>query len=81
MAPGREASEVGQGVCRTTRAEVQGLFRPPGAPTHWQSPQDDPPGRAAGLRLALGCRGQTCWLQAPRLRPCLSAQTQGACSL
>lgn len=67
----------GQGVWRTTGAKVQGLLRPPGAPTHWQSPQDDPPGRAAGLWLALGCRRQTCWLQAPCLRPCLSATDTG----
>lgn len=67
----------GQGVWRTPGAKVQGLLRPPGAPTHWQSPQDDPPGRAAGLWLALGCRRQTCWLQAPCLRPCLSATDTG----
>lgn len=67
----------GQGVWRTIGAKVQGLLRPPGAPTHWQSPQDDPPGRAAGLWLVLGCRRQTCWLQAPCLRPCLSATDTG----
>lgn len=34
---------------------------------------------AQAQRPAAGCCGQTCWLRAPCLRPCLSGQTQDAC--
>lgn len=53
--------------------KAQGLLRLPGAPTNRQSPQDSPPGRAAQAQQpVVGCHGQTCWLQAPCLRPRLS---------
>lgn len=81
MTPGREDTRgSGQGVWNTTGAKVQGLLRPPGAPTHWQSPQGGPPGRAAQA-VAGGWLPQADLLAPGSLSEALSVllQTQGAC--
>lgn len=95
VAASPERAEQGWGAVRTHHGSWQGgrlrlwaaVWKQdagsPQAPCcshHPHSPEGGPPGRAAqAQRPALGCCGQTCWLQAPCLRPRLSSQTQDAC--
>lgn len=70
-------NESCQGPVVVLAAESPQAARPPRAPTQRQSSRDSPLGRAAQATAGwwaapCGHRGQTRWLQAPRLRPRLS---------